>query len=92
MLGIPSLGPKKVKKLHDELGVDTIEALEAGLRAGAVGMVGVLFMAVANAAPITAMSFNVPVGAGWGNGIGVPGGRMGEYFAPWPARSGLGSP
>ena len=29
MLGIPSLGPKKVKKLHDELGVDTIDALAA---------------------------------------------------------------
>ena len=51
-------------------------APSTGLRAGAVGMAGVLFMAVANAAPITAMSFNVPVGAGWGNGIGVPGGYL----------------
>ena len=48
----------------------------AGLRKGAIGMVSVLFMAVANAAPITAMSFNVPVGAGWGNGIGVPAGYL----------------
>jgi amino acid transporter len=47
-----------------------------GLRAGAVGLAGVLFMSIANAAPITAMSFNVPVGAGWGNGIGVPGGYL----------------
>lgn len=47
-----------------------------GLRTGAVGMISVLFMAVANAAPITAMSFNVPVGAGWGNGIGVPAGYL----------------
>ena len=33
----------------------------ARLKAGAVGLVGVLLMAVANAAPITAMSFNVPI-------------------------------
>ena len=38
MLGIPSLGPKKVKKLHDELGVDTIEALEAACQAGKVAV------------------------------------------------------
>ena len=39
MLGIPSLGPKKVKKLHDELGVDTIEALEAACKAGKVAVI-----------------------------------------------------
>ena len=50
--------------------------VDTGLRKGAIGLVSVLFMAVANAAPITAMSFNVPVGAGWGNGIGVPGGYL----------------
>ena len=38
MLGIPSLGPKKVKKLHDELGVDTIEALEVACKAGKVAV------------------------------------------------------
>lgn len=46
------------------------------LKAGAVGLVGVLFMAVANAAPITAMSFNVPIAVGYGNGIGVSGGYL----------------
>ena len=30
------------------------------LKAGAIGLVGVLFMAVANAAPITAMTGNTP--------------------------------
>ncbi|CAB4340054.1 MAG: amino acid permease [Actinobacteria bacterium] len=49
---------------------------DKGLRKGAIGIVSVLFMAVANAAPITAMSFNVPVGLGWGNGIGVSGGFL----------------
>ena len=48
----------------------------AGLRAGAVGLAGVLFMAVANAAPITAMSFNVPIAIGFGNGLGAPAGFL----------------
>jgi len=47
-----------------------------GLRAGSVGLVGVLFMAVANAAPITAMSFNVPIAIGFGNGLGAPAGFL----------------
>ncbi|MUH46716.1 MAG: amino acid permease, partial [Actinobacteria bacterium] len=46
------------------------------MKVGAVGLVGVLFMAVANAAPITAMSFNVPIAVGYGNGIGVSGGYL----------------
>ena len=50
--------------------------VNAGLKAGAVGMFGVLFMAVANAAPITAMSFNVPIAIGYGNGIGAPAGFL----------------
>ena len=49
---------------------------EARLKVGAVGLIGVLFMAVANAAPITAMSFNVPIAVGYGNGIGVSGGYL----------------
>jgi DNA polymerase (family X) len=36
MLGIPGLGPKKVKALHDQLGLDTVEKLEAACRAGQV--------------------------------------------------------
>ncbi|MFN0067651.1 MAG: helix-hairpin-helix domain-containing protein, partial [Limisphaerales bacterium] len=36
MLGVPGVGPKKVKKLHDELGVDSVEALEAACQAGKV--------------------------------------------------------
>ena len=48
----------------------------AKLKAGAVGLVGVLFMSIANAAPITAMSFNVPIAVGFGNGIGAAGGYL----------------
>jgi len=43
-----------------------------GLKPGAVGLMAVLFMAVANAAPITAMTGNVPIAVGYGNGIGAP--------------------
>ena len=46
------------------------------LKVGAVGLLGVLFMAVANAAPITAMTGNVPIAVGYGNGIGAPAGYL----------------
>lgn len=46
------------------------------LKVGAVGLSGVLFMAVANAAPITAMTGNVPIAVGYGNGIGAPAGFL----------------
>lgn len=46
------------------------------LKVGAVGMVGVLFMAVANAAPITAMTGNVPIAVGFGNGSFAPAGFL----------------
>src|SRR5437867_139921 len=36
MLGIPGVGPKKVKALHDRLGVASIEQLEAACKAGKV--------------------------------------------------------
>lgn len=36
MLGIPGLGGKKVKRLHEELGVDTIEGLKVACEAGQV--------------------------------------------------------
>ena len=51
-------------------------AISTGLRAGAIGLTSVLFMAVANAAPITAMSFNVPISIGYGNGLGTPAGFL----------------
>ncbi len=36
MLEIPGLGGKKVKRLHDELGIETIDALKAACEGGAV--------------------------------------------------------
>lgn len=46
------------------------------LKIGAVGLAGVLFMAVANAAPITAMTGNVPIAVAYGNGLGAPAGFL----------------
>ena len=46
------------------------------LKVGAVGLAGVLFMAVANAAPITAMTGNTPIAIGYGNGLGAPAGFL----------------
>src|ERR1044071_4215833 len=36
MLEIPGVGPKKIKMLHDELGVETVEQLEAACKEGKV--------------------------------------------------------
>ncbi|MCP2336504.1 APC family permease [Actinomadura rupiterrae] len=46
------------------------------LRKDAVGLVGVIFMAVATAAPITAMVGNVPIAVGFGSGTGAPAGYI----------------
>jgi amino acid transporter len=46
------------------------------LKVGAIGLAGVLFMAVANAAPITAMTGNVPIAVAYGNGTGAPAGYL----------------
>ncbi|WP_432211712.1 APC family permease [Gordonia aichiensis] len=46
------------------------------LKANAVGLTGVVFMAVATAAPITAMIGNVPIAVGFGNGAGAPAGYL----------------
>lgn len=46
------------------------------LKRNAVGTVGVIFMAVATAAPITAMVGNVPIAVGFGNGSHAPAGYL----------------
>jgi amino acid transporter len=47
-----------------------------GLKKGSIGIVAVIFMAVANAAPITAMTGNTPIAVGFGNGLGAPAGFL----------------
>jgi len=56
--------------------VDETRTAPAGLKKGAIGIVAVLFMAVANAAPITAMTGNTPIAVGYGNGLGAPAGFL----------------
>ncbi|MCA1224092.1 APC family permease [Streptomyces sp. 8L] len=46
------------------------------LKANSVGLAGVVFMAVATAAPITAMTGNLPIAVGFGNGDGAPAGYL----------------
>ena len=46
------------------------------LKANSVGLIDVLFMAVATAAPITAMVANVPISVGFGNGVYAPAGYL----------------
>src|SRR5258706_9003541 len=36
MLDIPGLGPKKIKALHDELGIETVEQLEQACKNGKI--------------------------------------------------------
>jgi amino acid transporter len=57
------------------MNVDSSQAArETGgrLRASSLGLPGVIFMSVATAAPITAMSGNVPAIIGFGDGAGTP--------------------
>jgi len=55
---------------------DKPAAPTSGLKKGSIGIVAVIFMAVANAAPITAMTGNVPIAVGFGNGLGAPAGFL----------------
>jgi amino acid transporter len=53
----------------DSAGVDR-------LKPNAIGLMGVVFVAVTGAAPISAMLFNVPISVGYGNGFGTPAGFL----------------
>ncbi len=58
-----------------EIGSSKSESAGHGvLKPNAVGLIGVVFMVVAFSAPITAMTGNVPVAVGYGNGLGAPAG------------------
>jgi amino acid transporter len=52
----------------------TADTGHSTLKRGAIGLVGVVFMVVAFSAPITAMTGNLPVAVGFGNGLGAPAG------------------
>src|SRR5512145_161912 len=55
--------------------VESVLASESGvdrLKPGAIGLWGVIFIAVTGAAPISAMLFNVPFATGFGTGLYTP--------------------
>jgi amino acid transporter len=55
--------------------VESVSVAEAGvdrLKPGAIGLMGVIFVAVTGAAPISAMLFNVPFATGFGTGLYTP--------------------
>ena len=55
--------------------IETVSVSEAGvdrLKPGAIGLLGVIFVAVTGAAPISAMLFNVPFATGFGTGYYTP--------------------
>lgn len=64
--------PTLVRLESDMSDANTIQRLKPN----AVGLLGVLFMAVATAAPITAMVGNVPIAVGFGNGAYAPAGYV----------------
>src|SRR5215213_2701966 len=55
--------------------IESVSAADSGvdrLKPNAVGLMGVIFVAVTGAAPISAMLFNVPFATGFGTGIYTP--------------------
>ena len=56
--------------------IESVSVSDAGvdrLKPGAIGLMGVIFVAVTGAAPISAMLFNVPFATGFGTGYYTPG-------------------
>jgi amino acid transporter len=69
--------PNRMAEMTTEsAAAETEPKVSTGLKKGSVGIVAVIFMAVANAAPITAMTGNVPIAVGFGNGLGAPAGFL----------------
>jgi amino acid transporter len=74
---------EKIIPAHHEGTLGVTESIDVGdradvsrLKGNAIGLVGVLFMSVTGAAPISAMLFNTPISVGYGNGIGTPAGFL----------------
>lgn len=74
---------EKIIPHHEGMLVVTDDSVDVGerkdvsrLKGNAIGLVGVLFMSVTGAAPISAMLFNTPIAVGYGNGVGAPAGFL----------------
>ncbi len=60
---------------HHQGMVESVSVADSGvdrLKPGAIGLMGVIFIAVTGAAPISAMLFNVPFATGFGTGLYTP--------------------
>src|SRR5919107_1140109 len=70
-----TIQPDPEVEVRHEGTVESVYAGDAGvdrLKPNAVGLWGVIFVAVTGAAPISAMLFNVPFATGFGTGIYTP--------------------
>lgn len=70
------MNPIDERELKVRVGDATMNKEIKRLRAGSIGTIAVAFMALATAAPITAMTGNVPIAVGYGNGIYAPAGYI----------------
>src|SRR5918997_841049 len=64
----------RVEARHEGM-VESVRVADSGvdrLKPGAIGLLGVIFIAVTGAAPISAMLFNVPFAVGFGTGLYTP--------------------
>src|SRR5688572_1758231 len=64
----------RVEARHEGM-VESVLVADSGvdrLKPGAIGLLGVIFIAVTGAAPISAMLFNVPFATGFGTGLYTP--------------------
>jgi amino acid transporter len=67
--------PEPRVEAHHEGTVESVTVASSGvdrLKPNAIGLMGVIFVAVTGAAPISAMLFNVPFATGFGTGIYTP--------------------
>ena len=67
--------PEPRVEVHHEGTVESVTVASSGvdrLKPNAIGLMGVIFVAVTGAAPISAMLFNVPFATGFGTGIYTP--------------------
>jgi amino acid transporter len=65
---------ERIRATHEGT-VESVSVADAGvdrLKPNAIGLTGVIFVAVTGAAPISAMLFNVPFATGYGTGLYTP--------------------
>src|ERR1700712_1061534 len=76
MIGVSEMANSSSGAVAGKQGANNLDVTTRGdvdlLHSKAVGLIGVLFLTVTGAAPITAMLLNTPIVVGNGNGVGAP--------------------